>query len=178
MSETAQPKSMFDIVEASLSPDEQRLRERYISQRFPQLGNHRVSLRRTGDVLTWAQQSIEDGRKSLALELLTLALQEDVSQRAIWLFLIEDAFLQADAERFLALSTEFKTRFEGDAAHATIDAMAHDLAPAGSAQSAAVAAEPVPLPQWSSAGGLDRDAAMQSQLHDALQRVVATYRAG
>jgi hypothetical protein len=178
MSDSIQSKSMFDIVPASMSRDEQRLRERYISQRFPQLADPATDLRRTGDVLTWAQQSIEDGRKSQAIELLTLALQEDVTQRAIWLFLIEDAFLQDDAERFAQLATEFKQQFAGDAAQVLIDAMAHDLAPAALPVAGATPpAAPMALPMWSG-GAAERDADLQNKLHAALQQVVASYRAG
>ena len=169
---------MFDIVPASMSRDEQRLRERYISQRFPQLADPATDLRRTGDVLTWAQQSIEDGRKSQAIELLTLALQEDVAQRAIWLFLIEDAFLQDDAERFAQLASEFKHQFAGDTAQVLIDAMAHDLAPAAlPVTGASPPSAPMALPMWSD-GGVERDADLQNKLHAALQQVVASYRAG
>jgi hypothetical protein len=169
---------MFDIASASLSHDEQRQRERYIAQRFPQLSDPPADLRRTGDVLTWAQQSIEDGRKSQAIELLTLALQEDATQQAIWLFLIEDAFLQDDAERFAQLATEFTHLFSGDAAQVLIDAMAHDLAPAALLETGATTpSASMALPMWSS-GGEKRDAVLQNKLHAALQQVVASYRVG
>jgi hypothetical protein len=167
-------RSMFDVSAAIASADRRRLRERYIAQRFPQLKDPLNDLRRTRDVLNLAQQCIEDDRRALALELMTLALQEDPSQRPLWLFMIEDAFLRADSARFNALADEFRGRFEADEALVFIDAMAHDLAPKASVKPEI--SEPLPLPEWSDIGQADRDLVLQQKLHAALVHVASIYR--
>ena len=151
------------------------MRDRYIAQRFPKLGGTNRALTKTDTVLSMAQQLIQEGRKFLAIEMITLSLQEEANQRDLWRFLIEDAFLRGDAARFKVLIDGYAMQFKGDEARPVMQAMAHDLSPALVSTQSKL--EPVPLPNWSGIRLDERDAQLQQKLHDALETAVASLQA-
>jgi len=169
------PKTNFDISAALDSPEKQKMRARYIAQRFPKIADTHEALTRTDAVLSMAQQLIEEGRKSLAIELITLSLQEDATQRDLWRFLIEDAFLQADGALFKELTDGYAKQFERDEARPVIQAMAHDLSPALVSTQSKL--EPIELPNWSNIQVGNRDTELQQKLHAALEVAAASLQA-
>jgi len=168
-------KSTFDISAALNTPEKRKMRDRYIAQRFPKLAGTHRALTKTDEVLSMAQQLIEEGRKFLAIEMITLSLQEEVNQRDLWRFLIEDAFLRGDAARFKELIDGYAKQFELDEARPVIQAMAHDLSPALVNTQSKL--EPVPLPNWTSISVGERDVELQQKLHVALETAAASLQA-
>ena len=77
-----------------------RLRERYIATRFVQFPEPAHTLNNTPGVMRWARQLLDDDHPRLAAELVQLALEENRSQRALWLCLIELSFLGNDPATF------------------------------------------------------------------------------
>jgi O6-methylguanine-DNA--protein-cysteine methyltransferase len=168
---------MFDISQLADRATERRLRDRYVSTRFPQFGEPRESLRHTGNVLRWARQLIEDEQPRLARELLQLAIEEDPTQRSVWLALIELAFLDGDVPKFDELATAFEKRFMRDEALRIIHAMGHDLSPLDT-RYAAVAGEEaggIEIPNWSVVEIPNRDENFQRRFHDAISDVIGAH---
>lgn len=167
----AAPGINFDVAHVNSDVAKKRLRDRYIDVRFPQIAETNTSLNNTSAVLRCARQFLDDERPALAVELLELALEEDPSQRAAWLFLIEYAFLESDAPRLAELAAAYAARFGRDDASVVIDAMGHELMPQHPqfrhvTQTAA-------LPNWSSLAAAGRDDGKQKLYHAALLRAVA-----
>jgi pilus assembly protein FimV len=147
------------------------MRDRYIAQRFPQISEPHIALKKTPEVLQWARQFLDDDRPQMAEELMHLALQEDITQREPWLFLIEAAFLREERSRFSSLVAEFKQRFAGDVAIASMDAMGRELEP-NNPQYAHVS-EPLPLPEWSMLNSVARNPALQQKFHASVLEAMA-----
>lgn len=164
---------MFDISKLVDHQTERRMRDRYVSTRFPQFGEPRESLRHMSNILRWARQLIEDEQPRLALELLQLAIEEDPNQRQTWLALIELTFLDGNVAYFDDLATAFEDRFYGDEALPIIHAMGHDLSP-HDARYADVKGG-IPLPNWSVVEIPNRDAVLQRKFHAAMLDVAATH---
>lgn len=155
--------SMFDISKAMRDTPLRRMRDRYIAQRFPQIAEPHIALKKTQEVLHWARQFLDDDRPQMAEELMQLALQEDILQREPWLFLIEAAFLREERSRFNDLTAEFKQRFPGDAALPSMDAMGKELEPNN--PNYAHVNEPLPLPEWSMLNSVARNPVLQQKFH-------------
>lgn len=168
---------MFDISQLVDHVTERRLRDRYVATRFPQFGEPRESLRHTSNVLRWARQLIEDEQPRLARELLQLSIEEDPTQRNIWLALIELAFLDGIQARFDELATAFEKRFFRDEALHIIHAMGHDLSP-NDKRYASKDGEPagsMELPNWSVVEIPNRDEGFQRRFHEAITDVIGAH---
>lgn len=165
------PGVNFDVSHLQHDANKRRLRERYIQARFPQFSESNTSLRNTKEVLRWARQFLDDDRSGPAIELLELSLEEDATQREVWLFLIEHAFLNSDAPRVSELAAEYAMRFGRDDATAVIEAMGHELSP-NDPQFLHVT-QTAELPNWSSFAAAGHDEAMQRKYHAALLRTAA-----
>jgi hypothetical protein len=111
-----------------LDPPLLRIRLRYVTARFLQMPEPRMSLRNTGEILGWAQQMVDDGMPRAANELLRLAIEEDAEQRPLWLFLIERTFRDENVTDFGELVQAFKTQFPADPAFADLEWMEKTLA--------------------------------------------------
>ncbi len=107
-----------------LDPPVLRIRLRYITARFLQMPEPRISLRNTNEVLRWVQQMQDDGLPRSATELVRLAIEEDPAQRPLWLFLIGCACEDDNATEFGELVQAFALQFPNDVAMTKIDAMA------------------------------------------------------
>jgi hypothetical protein len=164
---------VFDISKLVDHQTERRLRDRYVSSRFPQFGEPRESLRHTSNILRWARQLIEDEQPRLAHELLQLAIEEDPNQRSIWLALIELTFLDGNVAVFDELADAFETRFYRDEAIPAIRAMGHDLSPHDSRYADVQGG--IDLPNWSVVEIPNRDEVLQRRFHTALLDVTATH---
>jgi len=165
------------IPDESLRPADaaaHRLRERYIAARFLQFPQPAHALRNTSSVMRCARQLLDDDHPRLAAELLQLGLEEDRSQRPLWLCLIELAYLGNDPAAFGELSDSFRQRFPDAEALPVIDAMGNKLLPHDPRFVHAVHA--VILPDWSTPETELRDELRQRKLHEALVDAMAFHQ--
>lgn len=185
----AREGAVLDVSKVQQDAGTRRLRDRYIATRYAQFPEPGIALRHTSDILRWARQLLDDDQPRLASELLHLALEEEPKQRRVWLFLLELAFLNEDANQFNDLADEFKRRFvtpvsfdmqsasedEKEIAenNKIIDVMGIELAPNDPRY--ANAGEPTMLPNWSTPDSAERNEAGQRQLHTALVNAIAFY---
>lgn len=124
--------------------------------------------------MRWARQLLDDEQPNLATELLQLALEESRSQKPIWLFLIELAYLGNDPATFGELSDTFRKRFPDADTLPVIDAMGNKLLPSDPRYSHAT--RPVILPDWSTPESELRDELRQGKLHAALVDAMAFHQ--
>ena len=179
----AQPRSLR---ESLCLPNEQlhrgalQLRNRYIATRFTRFAEPGASLSNTDEVINWARQMLDDEQSRLAMELLHLALQENPQQPKLWLFLLEQSFLNSDVVQFAELADLFLERFAGQEIVVTtqpiIDAMGHDMAPQDPRYAhVRNAGEKFMLPNWSIPNSLDRDEKRQQALHRAMVEAMMSH---
>jgi hypothetical protein len=149
-----------------LDPPLLRIRLRYITARFLQMPEPRLSLRNTDEILRFAQQMMDDGTPRAATELVRLAIEEDAEQRPLWLLLLARAFEDDNAGEFAELAAAFATQFPNDAAQPEVAALAQWLG---------APSHPTPDPArtaaWSPATLLGRDNRAQQDFHGRLQQV-------
>ncbi len=168
-------QAILDNSQLPADPAARRLRDRYIDARFLQFPQPAQALKNTANVMRWAQQLLDDEQPRLASELLHVALEEDGSQRTLWLFLIELAFIGNDPATFSDLSDLFRARFPNADALPIIDSMGHKLLP--NDPRFAHAADPEILPDWSTPETAMRDELRQQKLHAALVEAMAFHQA-
>ena len=151
-----------------LDPPLLRIRLRYITARFLQMPEPRISLRNTGDILRWVQQMLDDGMPRSATELVRLAIEEDPEQRSLWLFLIGRACEDDNATEFAELVQAFTAQFPNDKAMAQIESLGQRFARVpGSAVMTGTFVTPA---AWSASALLGRDDSGQRTLHASLVR--------
>lgn len=151
-----------------LDPPLLRIRLRYITARFLQMPEPRISLRNTDEILRWVQQMLDDGMPRSAAELVRLAIEEDPEQRPLWLFLIGRACEDDNATEFGELVQAFTAQFPNDTAMAQIDALAQRFSRApGTAVVTGTFVTPV---GWRASALLGRDDSGQRTLHASLLR--------
>jgi len=158
-----------------LDPPLLRVRLRYITARFLQMPEPRISLRNTDEILRWAQQLMDDGMSRSATELVRLAIEEDPDQRNLWRFLTACAFEDENATEFSDLSQAFAVQFPNDEAMAEIQAMERQLL-RRSSNISATGSYVSPARQRSSAF-FGRDGVSQRELHESLVRLIVAQQA-
>lgn len=151
-----------------LEPTLLRIRLRYITARFLQMPEPRISLRNTDEILRWAKQMQDDGLPRSATELVRLAIEEDPEQRPLWLLLIGRACEDDNGTEFAELVQAFTVQFPNDKAMPQINAMAErfERAP-GTAVITGTFAAPA---DWSASALLGRDDRDQRTLHTSIAR--------
>lgn len=154
-----------------LDPPLLRVRLRYITTRFLQMPEPRVSLRNTAEILGWAQQLMDDGLPRSATELVRLAIEEDPDQRPLWRFLIACAFEDGNVTEFAELAQAFTTQFPTDADIEEIRAMERQLA--RQPVSASASGSYIPPTRKHSSAVLGRDDSVQLAFHAALTQAAA-----
>jgi hypothetical protein len=153
----------------SAHPIRRRLHDRYVMNRFPALSEPRQDLRDTDKIIRYARELFDDEQPRRAIELLRIAIEEDQSQRALWLALIELCFLARDATRFTELILTFAAEFAHDSELPTLSAMRRDLMPHDPAM--ANAPRLLELPNWSVPADSTKNELLQKQFHVRLQHV-------
>lgn len=156
----------------SAHPIRRRLHDRYVISRFPAFSDPRQDLRDVDRVIRYSRELFDDEQPRRAIELLRLAIEEDQSQRALWLALIELCFLVRDATRFTELILAFSVEFALDGEVPTLGAMRRDLLP----HDPALANAPMllDLPNWSVPRDSAKNEALQRQFHARLQHATIT----
>lgn len=162
----ATSSAILDESQIPTDPAARRLRERYIVARFQQFPHPAQALKNTANVLRWARELLDDDDPRQAAELLQIALEEDPSQRRVWLFLIELAFTANDPGMFSELSDRFLSRFPAAEELTAIDGMGRRLLPNDPRY--AKAAPAAMAPGWCTPDSELRDALRQERLHTAL----------
>ncbi len=152
-----------------LEPPLLRIRLRYVTARFLQMPEPRMSLRNTEEIVSWAQQMVDDGLPRSANELLRLAIEEDPAQRALWLFLIECTFRDENPTELAELVQAFRLQFPGDAATADVEWMEQALAHAATQPRGADGAS---SGAWRRPAFAARDDQTQRAMHTALLQAV------
>jgi hypothetical protein len=92
-----------------------KIRDRYISVRFPRVMSNTAQLSDTTAAIRSARLYFEDGKGELALELLYLAIAQYPELKPLWLALIELLYLDRNAAALVEVCERFRTR-HGDAA--------------------------------------------------------------
>ena len=152
-----------------LDPPLLRIRLGYIAARFLQLPEPRVALRNTDEMLRWAQQMQDDGMPRSATELMRLAIEEDPTQRPLWLFLLARAYEDDNATEFAELSQAFTVQFPNDEAKAEIDSMGEKFQGGHrAAQTDPANAGAGTSPKWNSSAFFGRVDSGQRTLHESL----------
>lgn len=107
-----------------------RLRDRYISARFPGVARSAADLECVERVIKCARLYFEDGQLPAALELLDMAIEQDSRAEALWLAEIEILFLSRDAERFVECARAFRALHGASEQWAEVARLGHAIAPA------------------------------------------------
>ncbi len=148
-----------------LEPDALRVRLKYVTARFLQMPEPRMALRNTREILTFAQQLIDDGHPRAATELTRLAIEEDPEQRPLWLFLLGRLFVADNATDFLETAALFARQFPADAAQGEIEQLGKWLSAPGHP-----VVDPARVHDWRAAALLGRDDTVQAEFHVLLAR--------
>lgn len=148
-----------------------RVRVRYITARFLQMPEPRISLRNTDEILRWIKQLRDDGLPRSAAELARLAIEEEPEQRLLWLYLLGQAVEDDNATEFTDLAALFHKQFPNDSARAQIERVRLGFSYLTSEVTTGSFASPT---AWTAAALLGRDDTAQRTLHALLLRVAAT----
>lgn len=87
-----------------------RLRDRYISVRFPGVAKSSQDLEASGQVVKAARLYFEDDQPRRAVELLELAIEQHPEEEALWLALIEILFLVRMRNDFCKVAARYKVQ--------------------------------------------------------------------
>ncbi len=144
-------------------PIRRRLHDHYVTSRFPAFSDPRHDLRDSDKVIRYARELFDDEQPRRAIELIRIAIEEDQSQRALWLALIELCFLHRDAARFTELILAFVAEFARDPVLPILSAMRRELVPNDPAM--VNARELQGLPNWSVPADGAKNDVLQRQFH-------------
>ena len=106
-----------------------RMRDRYIAARFPGVATGSAELADSGRVIRSARLYFEEDAGGLALELLTMAIQQAPASEPLRLAQLEIAFLGNARGRYVALAREFRDRLPGSPSWPEIARLGRALSP-------------------------------------------------
>ena len=106
-----------------------RIRDRYISARFPGVARSASDLESPERVVKSARLYFEDGQIDAALELLDVAIEQDSRAEALWLAQLEILFLGRNAARFVECARAFRALHPASEAWAEVSRLGLALAP-------------------------------------------------
>ena len=106
-----------------------RIRDRYITARFPGVARSAADLEAPERVVKAARLFFEDGDIAAALELLDLAIEQNSRAEALWLAQLEIVFLARDAARYLECARAFHAMHPASEAWAEVARLGRALAP-------------------------------------------------
>ena len=161
-----------------------RIRDRYISARFPGVARSAADLESADRVIKSARLYFEDGQVDTALELLDVAIEQDSRAEALWLAQIEILFLGRNAARFVECARAFRALHPASEAWAEVSRLGLALAPKETLFGTAKAARehdhygPWPdLPNWIQANWDLTAEVIASDFHRILKRRAEAARA-
>lgn len=106
-----------------------RIRDRYISARFPGVARTAADLESPERVVKSARLYFEDGQVESALELLDLAIEQNSRAEALWLAQLEILFLGRNAARFVECARAFHALHPASEAWNEVSRLGRALAP-------------------------------------------------
>ncbi|HEX4331613.1 MAG TPA: hypothetical protein VH040_05725 [Usitatibacter sp.] len=106
-----------------------RIRDRYISARFPGVARSAADLECVERVIKCARLYFEDGQLAAALELLDMAIEQDSRAESLWLAELEILFLSRDAARFVECARAFRALHGASAQWAEVARLGQTIAP-------------------------------------------------
>ena len=106
-----------------------RIRDRYITARFPGVARSAADLEAPERIVKAARLFFEDGDIAAALELLDLAIEQNSRAEALWLAQLEIVFLARDAARYLECARAFHAMHPASEAWNEVSRLGRALAP-------------------------------------------------
>jgi hypothetical protein len=106
-----------------------RIRDRYIGIRFAGIIRSAEDLSNAPRMIRAARAAFEEDHAESALELLELAIEQNLGEKQLWLADLEIAFLVRNAHRFLASARAFRVQFPGAAEWNEVSRLGRALAP-------------------------------------------------
>ena len=106
-----------------------RIRDRYISARFPGVARSAADLACADRVVKCARLYFEDGQLAAALELLDLAIEQDSRAEALWLAQLEILYLAGECARFVEGARAFRALHPGSEKWPEVARLGHALVP-------------------------------------------------
>jgi hypothetical protein len=106
-----------------------RIRDRYISARFPGVARTAADLESPARVIKAARLYFEDGHADAALELLDVAIEQDSRAESLWLAQLELLFLGRNAARFVETARAFRAMHPMSEAWSEVARLGRALSP-------------------------------------------------
>ena len=106
-----------------------RIRDRYIGIRFAGIVRSAEDLSNAPRIIRAARAAFEEDHAETALELLELAIEQNLDEKQLWLADLEIAFLVRNAHRFVASARAFRAQFREPAEWNEISRLGRALAP-------------------------------------------------
>jgi len=113
--EAAAPAIPDDNDPRALDAKRRKIRDRYISTRFPGVASCSSDLEAADRVIKSARLYFEEERNDAALELLELAIEECPRQTSLWLARLEILFLIRDGAGYVETARDFQIEHPGAA---------------------------------------------------------------
>lgn len=127
-----QPAVQAPVVESNprtYDTRRRKIRDRYIAIRFAGVVRSAEDLDNTARIIKAARVAFEEDHPETALELLELAIEQNVGDKSIWLADLEITFLVRNAHRFVASARAFRQTFADAPEWAEIARLGRALAP-------------------------------------------------
>jgi hypothetical protein len=113
----------------AFEPRRRKIRDRYISARFPGVARGSADLEDGAAVVKAARLLFEEEQPELALELLQLAIEEKPQESQVWLARLEILFLMRDRDGFVATARAFQDVHRYHDAWGEVERLGRALAP-------------------------------------------------
>lgn len=113
----------------AFEPRRRKIRDRYVSARFPGITRSSNELQDADAVVKSARLLFEEEQPELALELLELSIEEAPQESALWLARLEILFLLRDREGFVATARAFHDSHRFHEAWPEVERLGRAIAP-------------------------------------------------
>ena len=113
----------------TFEPRRRKIRDRYISARFPGVARGSNELQNAAAVVKSARLLFEEEQPELALELLELAVEETPNESQLWLARLEILFLMRSRDGFVATARAFHDTHESHEAWPEVERLGRAIAP-------------------------------------------------
>jgi len=113
----------------ALEARQRKLRERYVTARFPGVARSLADLEAADRVIKAARLYFEEEEAELAIELLELAAQEAPHESPVWLARLEILFLLRDRDGYVQAAHAFRGAHPRHEAWAEVERLGRALAP-------------------------------------------------
>jgi hypothetical protein len=120
---------LVDADPHSFEPRRRKIRDRYISARFPGVARGSNELQDPAAVIKSARLLFEEEQAELALELLELAVEETPHESQLWLARLEILFLLRDRDGFVATARAFQDAHRFHEAWPEVERLGRAIAP-------------------------------------------------